>query len=257
MKRPSITFRLVGITRKKEGPSSKHKQATIEGEKALDGVKASFREGAVPGNPDLVFMLTTIDLFEIEAGGKVNKDQNGIGAVGSVCTKEAAGVGEDIPTSYFGAEVMAHELAHILGSPHDETPRCPWSEGYLMSYVDGGTKKYRLSVCSQEKIRDRVRTLQRSCINLQSHKNYMKGRNKIPGKTVREGYYCKKMMKDMSQGRKVYVNKTEALSKKCKMECCYDVPKGSWCKIVRILEGMDCQGGNTCRRGVCGKHNWQ
>ncbi|KAH8030319.1 hypothetical protein HPB51_006751 [Rhipicephalus microplus] len=87
-----------------------------------------------------------------------------------------------------------------MGSPHDETPECPWEEGYLMSYVDGGLKKYRLSPCSEKSMRNVYQKLKPECIQVQAKVNLMKDHQQYPGQTVRAMYYCKKVLKQ-SGGR--------------------------------------------------------
>ncbi|KAH7933287.1 hypothetical protein HPB49_011210 [Dermacentor silvarum] len=89
--------------------------------------------------------------------GKMDRGISGRAYIAAVCLGNGIGEGEDTAPTYSGVNTLAHELAHSLGSPHDETPECPWAEGYLMSYVDGGLKKYKLSRCSQQKIRQNAK----------------------------------------------------------------------------------------------------
>ncbi|XP_077530937.1 venom metalloproteinase antarease TserMP_A-like [Haemaphysalis longicornis] len=116
MENPRVRYKLVGVTR----------SLTKDEQRGL----VDFIEKAISGSLD-----------------------GGLAYTGAVCTKRGIGEGEDIALSYSGVYCMAHELAHSLGSSHDTTPECPWEDGFLMSYVDGGTKKYRLSRCSERQIR--------------------------------------------------------------------------------------------------------
>ncbi|XP_037565641.2 A disintegrin and metalloproteinase with thrombospondin motifs 20-like [Dermacentor silvarum] len=151
---------------------------------------------------------------------------------------------------------MAHELAHILGAPHDKTPKCPFSDGYLMSYFDGGTKKYRLSKCSEEEIRKNLQELPQSCFNEQSKTNYLDVYKRYPGQSVRPQHYCEMMLKVKGRRTKVFPEKPDILSRECKMNCCKQEQSENLCYKVIILEGMECTKGKTCRRGVCGYHKW-
>ncbi|XP_049519247.1 zinc metalloproteinase/disintegrin-like [Dermacentor silvarum] len=188
--------------------------------------------------------------------GRISRAITGIAYTGEVCSDYGVAVGEDIPTAFSGVNTMAHELAHVLGAPHDKMPKCPWSEGYLMSYVDGGLKNYRLSECSQERIRNLVNTLPRSCFDERSRTNYMAVYKKYPGQAVRPQHYCRRMLKMRGRRMKVLAQKPESLSRQCKMYCCVQGAHAKACDIITMLEGMECTKGKACRRGVCGDLKW-
>ncbi|KAH7933586.1 hypothetical protein HPB49_014146 [Dermacentor silvarum] len=121
--------------------------------------------------------------------------------------------------TYDGTQAMAHELGHLLGSPHDDgwskDPECAWDQGYLMSYVDGGVKSYRLSKCSEDKIRSIFKMLKPECIEVKANQNYQKDHRKFPGQTVREEFYCKKILKKHNGNRnKVIVKKVDIAASK-------------------------------------------
>ncbi|XP_049270837.1 venom metalloproteinase antarease-like TtrivMP_A isoform X2 [Rhipicephalus sanguineus] len=251
MEHPKIKFKLVGVTRQSDS-FGKVNGDMLDSSATLEELGKYYKKKHVPGNPDLVFMLSGLDLVD-DANGRA---LTGIAYRGHVCKNYRVGMGEDIATSYSGVKTMAHEMAHILGSPHDQTPRCPWKDGYLMSYLDGGTRKYRLSVCSQEEIRSTVRKLPQRCFDEQSKTNYMAQHKKFPGQSVRPQYYCRKMLKVRGKGTKVVPEKIDYLSQQCKMKCCMKDSFGDKCYTVNILEGMGCTKGKTCRRGTCGNYKW-
>lgn len=256
MSGPKISFVIIGITRSLSDPFAKHVQGTLEAAQTLKALVKYYKEGNIPDNPDAVYLITGLDLSSIE-GGVLKKNVAGLAFLGTVCTKHGVAEGEDIATSYDGVYAMAHELAHTLGAEHDMTPKCPWSQGYLMSYADGGTKKYRLSPCSEEQIRKTVRRLSPTCISVQSSTNLMEQHKEVPGQKVPEEYYCRQILKENAHRRTVTPVKTPELSSKCKMYCCYNIGYMRTCRQVDILEGMACTYEKTCRRGVCGYHNWK
>ncbi|XP_072140794.1 A disintegrin and metalloproteinase with thrombospondin motifs like [Dermacentor andersoni] len=156
MTRPRIKFILVGVTRSLEDDFAKIIDGAIIGPETLEGLIKSYREGKIAGAPDVVHLITGRDMARYE-DNTLDRSYEGVSNLGSVCTKYAVGLSEDTATTFLGAAVMAHELGHVLGARHDHPPKCPWSEGYLMSYLDGGAKKYRLSSCTVEDIRNTVK----------------------------------------------------------------------------------------------------
>ncbi|KAL1425200.1 hypothetical protein MTO96_019355 [Rhipicephalus appendiculatus] len=201
MRSPRVRFLLVGITRRKERPFAPDNQ----------GYQAKH---------DALLLVTGLDLVK------------GRAFMAAVCSSHGVGVAEDTATTYMGVNTVAHELAHILGSDHDTTPRCPWKDGYLMSYVDGGLRKYRLSECSEDSIREVYRGLNDECKRVLTNVNYMTKHREYPGETGKED------------------------AKKCKMQCCYWHGNMRTCWPTPMLERMPCLEGMTCKRGVCGKHEW-
>uniref|UniRef100_L7LRE9 Putative tick salivary metalloprotease n=1 Tax=Rhipicephalus pulchellus TaxID=72859 RepID=L7LRE9_RHIPC len=255
MKKPSIRIRLVGITKTQHEPFAVRNQGTVDADKSLDALVEHNRKGRIPGHFDVLYWITGEDLSGVE-NGVLDTSFSGLAYTGRLCTSQGVAEGEDIATSYSGARTMAHELAHTMGASHDKTPRCPWSEGYLMSYVDGGTKKYTLSPCSRDKIKSTLQHVSPKCRSVLSDTNYMAQRKHYPGQEISDNKYCAMMLRLDGKERKVIFNKSPGLSTKCKMECCpRGLPKKN-CLIVDILEGMSCSHQKTCRRGVCGLHRW-
>lgn len=255
MSRPKITFKLVGITRNTDDAFAHTVYGTLEATRTLEGLVKYYKAGKIPGNPDAVYLITNRDLSSVE-NGVLERGVAGLAFVGKLCTKLATAEGEDIAGSYSGVYAMAHELAHVLGSEHDQSSRCPWSAGYLMSYVDGGTNKYKLSVCSEEQIRKTVQSVSDACLREISQTKYMDQYKKVPGQKLAEIFYCRKMLKEQGRYNVVTVQKPSALASRCKMRCCFEKRYQQWCKEVDILEGMPCSYQKTCRRGVCGNHKW-
>ncbi|XP_050048782.1 venom metalloproteinase antarease TserMP_A-like [Dermacentor andersoni] len=255
MAEPKVRFQLVGLTRRTDPPFAKNVQGTIDTGVTLDGILKYHEDDKIPGEPDLVFLVTGLDLIKVD-NGRVEKGIAGRAFIGAVCSKHGVGVGEDKATAYSGVNTMAHELGHLMGSDHDTTPRCPWNEGYLMSYVDGGLKKYRLSPCTEDSIRKVYGRLTKACKSLLTSTNLMENHKEYPGQTVREKYYCRKVVGDKGKGLKVFPMKPADQAKKCKMQCCYWKGNMRTCWGAAILEHMACTKGKTCKRGACGVHEW-
>uniref|UniRef100_L7LTR9 Putative tick salivary metalloprotease n=1 Tax=Rhipicephalus pulchellus TaxID=72859 RepID=L7LTR9_RHIPC len=253
MARPKVSFMLVGITRSKDDVFETRVKSYLHADKTLNGLWKYSENGRVPGNPDMVYLSTGLDMVNA-SNGQLDQGLTGLAYIGKVCTKYKVGLGEDTATTYSGTHTMAHELCHLLGSPHDTTPECPWEEGFMMSYVDGGLKKYRLSPCSQKSVRNIYRNLRPECIQVKTQMNYMTKYKKYPGQTLRDSYYCKKAVK--KPGKKFFVRRKEELNQKCKMQCCYTEQRTTTCWTVNILSGMSCGEGKTCKRGVCGNHTF-
>ncbi|XP_075726840.1 venom metalloproteinase antarease TserMP_A-like [Rhipicephalus microplus] len=254
MKKPSIRIRLVGITKSQYEPFAVRNQGTVDADKSLDALVAHNHKGRIPGHFDVLYWITGENLSGVE-NGVLDTSFSGLAYTGRLCTSQGVAEGEDIATSYSGARTMAHELAHTMGASHDKTPRCPWSEGFLMSYVDGGIKKYTLSPCSRDKIRSTLLNVSPKCRSVLSDTNYMTQRKHYPGQEISDRKYCAMMLRTDGKRTKVTFYKTPDLSVKCKMKCCRQgLPKS--CIVVDILEGMSCSKHKTCRRGVCGMHRW-
>ncbi|XP_054921205.1 venom metalloproteinase antarease TserMP_A-like isoform X5 [Dermacentor andersoni] len=102
MKNPRISFILVGLTRSKDDPFVSHKGGYLYAAGTLSGMEAYNKEGKIPGNPDLVYLVT---------GQDVARDKEGGGGM------DPGVSGEDIAKTYKGTRTMAHELAHMKLKP--------------------------------------------------------------------------------------------------------------------------------------------
>ncbi|XP_075530400.1 venom metalloproteinase antarease TserMP_A-like isoform X2 [Dermacentor variabilis] len=256
MTKPKIKFMLVGVTRSMEDGFAKIIDGAIIGAETLDGLVKYYKEGRISGAPDMVHLITGRDMARYE-NGVLDRSYNGVSKQDTVCTKYAVGLSEDTATSFLGVAVMAHELAHVLGAEHDDPPKCPWSEGYLMSYLDGGVKKYRLSSCTVEEIRNAVKKLPWHCTIIVALTNYMSRHKALPGQIVNEEHYCRKYLKVDDEQENVYSVKSERSARKCKMDCCHSPSyRIKLCLEANIPDGMECFKGETCQRGVCGNHTY-
>ncbi|KAL3205005.1 hypothetical protein MRX96_041116 [Rhipicephalus microplus] len=157
MRMPTIKFKLVGVTMSKSDTFASVILDTLEAYETISKLEEHYKQGYIPGNPDTVYLMTGRDVSSTKGEG-LEKNVAGLANVGGVCTVRRVALGEDVALSYDGVYAMAHEIAHLLGARHDPTESgdCAWSLGFLMSYEEGGTNKYRLSRCSEASIRANV-----------------------------------------------------------------------------------------------------
>lgn len=267
MVQPKIGFQLNGVTTDQDGRLLSYTQQGVDVTQTLRRLKEyiKFQDFSAC---DLVFLLTEKEFVTV-TDQKVDKSVTGLAYVGGVCGPDKVAVGEDKPRSYDGTYIWAHEMGHTLGATHDGDPRvryipnhpgaegCPWAAGFLMSYEDGGLRKYTLSECSKRQIQTVFRILRPSCIQVRYqpvHKT-----SHYPGHTLTDRRFCQ-IMHPNNPGVMPY-NRNNQEYLKCKLECCWVTGRGGsrisyLCKKYTIPEAMMCGQGMTCKRGVCGVHNW-
>lgn len=108
---------------------------------------------------DIVMVVTGYDMVRFSQG-KVEASYRGFAFVASVCEKHRVGFSEDYAYTYAGIRVIAHELAHTLGCSHDgdeegtylrgyyaNSTGCPWSDGFIMSYIVKDANSLKFSKC--------------------------------------------------------------------------------------------------------------
>ncbi|XP_077530259.1 venom metalloproteinase antarease TserMP_A-like [Haemaphysalis longicornis] len=265
---PRISFQLNGVTAQQDDALLSYiQQGLVDVSQTLKNLKRFVSYGQFPAC-DIVFLLTEQEFASV-TDQKVDKSVTGLAYVGGVCKADKVGVGEDKPHSYDGTYIWAHEMGHTLGATHDGDgpvqyiPRhpsaqwCPWADGYLMSYEDGGLRKYTLSPCSKRQIQAVFRTLKGECIQVQQQAIYKT--SYYPGHAVTDRRFCQIMHRN-NPGVIPYNRNNRAYSQ-CKLECCWVTGQtGSqisyMCKKYNMPEAMTCGSGMTCKRGVCGVHNW-
>ncbi|XP_077494165.1 venom metalloproteinase BumaMPs1-like [Amblyomma americanum] len=263
MEEPRLKLKVVGITRNSDGESEVKEEGYLMADRTLNQF-SDYADKKIPGSPDAIYMITNQDMADVTHSGTIASGIAGLAFVGTLCIYRNVGIGEDPARSYKGIYAAAHEIAHILGAAHDGDPgapdipnnpgakACSWKEGYLMSYEDGGHKKYQLSPCSQGQIRALLRHVPQKCLDETSQRDYMTRHKKLPGQMITEEEYCKILFK--AQGTGMPVKDPKSL-KDCKMQCCLRTYYGPGkCEQERLLEGMACGDGKTCRKGICGNH---
>ncbi|KAH7938827.1 hypothetical protein HPB52_000837 [Rhipicephalus sanguineus] len=101
------------MVKPKDDPFAKHiKGGYLEAGPTLEGLGKYKAEGRVPGNPDVLFMVTGLDMVRMQ-DGEMHKGVAGLAFIGTVCKKNNIGESEDTATTYSGIHAMAHELCHV------------------------------------------------------------------------------------------------------------------------------------------------
>nr|AMO02561.1 metalloserrulase 19 [Tityus serrulatus] len=116
---------------------------------------------ALANNAHVIKMVSLRPMGDL-VYGKLDLRTLGIAFVGGICEiKYKCGVSIDDPNDFHEfINTFAHELAHLLGCPHDEDPPvtyiknspgsldCKWSYGHIMSYESNAVNGSKFSPCS-------------------------------------------------------------------------------------------------------------
>ncbi|XP_075531812.1 venom metalloproteinase antarease-like TtrivMP_A isoform X2 [Dermacentor variabilis] len=263
MTKPKIKTKIVGISRNKDIRNEVRAGRYLNGRLTL-GKFIEHVNKSLPGNSDAVYVFTEQDLATIPLIGIPEGNLLGLAAMATLCTPLKVGIGEDMAGTFKGVYTAAHEIIHILGSSHDGGPGapwipnnkggrpCSWKQGYLMSYVDGGVKKYKLSPCTKAQIRGLLRIVPGKCL-AETASLSMRTRGKIlPGQIMTAEDYCAGLLSD--EGLGLAIQPPDQL-KQCRMMCCLKTSYGAGkCRKEFVPDGMSCVHGKTCRKGICGYH---
>ncbi|XP_077494323.1 venom metalloproteinase BumaMPs1-like [Amblyomma americanum] len=129
------------------------------------------------GAYDMVYFLTGCDMVAIQ-GGRRESSLSGYAFVASACTHHRQQLGEDTAYSYRGIRIMAHEVGHTLGCPHDGTSidgyvkafrpdstGCPWEQGYIMSYIEEDGRSMQFSSCCNYMVSQMTWSREAACLH--------------------------------------------------------------------------------------------
>uniref|UniRef100_A0A131YTT3 Reprolysin n=1 Tax=Rhipicephalus appendiculatus TaxID=34631 RepID=A0A131YTT3_RHIAP len=179
---------------------------------------------------DLVYFITGYDMIVVN-DGKWDRAYKGFAFVGSACLSSREQLGEDIAYTYVGIRTMTHEMAHTLGCDHDgseveghlpgfnaNSQRCPWDDGFIMSYVIKNSNSMKFSSCCDYDLRRYTWMLGADCL----HKNITKKTSskwskiyKLPGEFLKKDKQCQLTYPYM---KKTYYMKEFGIQN-CRIQC--------------------------------------
>ncbi|XP_067141584.1 venom metalloproteinase antarease TserMP_A-like [Centruroides vittatus] len=125
---------------------------------------------------DIVMLSTRYSTCIPNKDGSIYDGILGVANLGGTCNScTKYGVIEDLNDFLDTADTVAHESAHLIGSPHDgegiksslpgspTAEKCPGSDGFIMG-DDFGENQRKFSTCSLENIKFFLNKKQASCI---------------------------------------------------------------------------------------------
>uniref|UniRef100_A0A131YJB6 Reprolysin n=1 Tax=Rhipicephalus appendiculatus TaxID=34631 RepID=A0A131YJB6_RHIAP len=274
-KEPRVKFLLTGVEKDQFSTYKKGTGTEMESSSSLE----EFRKYADSrrydyGYPDMVFLMTGLDVYSDEKGGTKSMNVLGIGFVGGLCTQFFVALGEDSAGRFNGMHTLTHEAGHVLGASHDESsPKswirgdpgslsCPWKDGYIMSYVDGGTRHHQFSQCSLKQIKNLLLLRGRVCWQLSKTNNGHTEPGRFPGMEVAPNEFCKSVF---PKEQNVTADMNSDRMAQCMVKCQYPVVRRqcysyNYCTTYtsirytyeHALDYMHCTADKVCVRGVCG-----
>ncbi|XP_075531098.1 venom metalloproteinase antarease TserMP_A-like [Dermacentor variabilis] len=188
------------------------------------------RKTTLYANFDLLYFITGHDMIALQ-GSRRESALSGFAFVGSACLASRQQLGEDTAYSYRGIRIMAHEIAHTLGCSHDGTAvdghlrgfkadssRCPWSDGYIMSYIEEDVRSMKFSTCCDYDISQYSWMYGADCLRRNSTKKISKRWRKVfklPGEVLSRNEQCKLTYPDL---KRTYYMEAKGI-KECRVYC--------------------------------------
>ncbi|EEC19964.1 conserved hypothetical protein [Ixodes scapularis] len=259
---PKVQLRITGITMNKS-PADEPYIHNIRGyeqyrnilfRETLKDFNTQMKSKSFYTTADIVFLVTAKNMSEW-AGSTLQSWTGGYAYLGAACSQWKVGMCEDRPTSYYGAYVFAHELAHNLGCQHDGdganswvkghigSADCPWNDGYLMSYKMQDERQYKFSHCCQREVRNLYKRPEFKCLTERKAKKTIKRSSKLPGVMTSLSNYCRWVY--------MYENGMHADEaygvRDCKVRC--TTKTTYW--TLGVVDGTPCGNKKACILGKC------
>uniref|UniRef100_A0A023G3E0 Putative tick metalloprotease 1 n=1 Tax=Amblyomma triste TaxID=251400 RepID=A0A023G3E0_AMBTT len=222
-------------------------------------------------NYDMIYFVTALDMVAVE-GARREKSLSGFAFVASACTKSRQQLGEDTPVFFRGIRIMAHEVAHTLGCPHDGTQidghiksfkpdstSCPWENGNIMSYIEEDHRSMKFSSCCDYEISMMTWSYEAGCLQRNNSQTTEILRKKWTKKYVLPGYHLsldKQCRMTYPTLRKTYYMKEYGI-RHCIAQCFvngkeFAASDSNWPMI--LIDGTRCSKRNkelVCINGDC------
>lgn len=263
----SLRFRVIEIL-SMENECTYYKYIEDDDWPSVDGIATLYSLVDYVGNNtdtyelyDIVYAITGYDMVRV-TGDKREYSYEGFAFVASVCGRYRVGFGEDVPYTYFGVGIMAHELAHTLGCSHDEngewsylhnyyadSRHCPWSDGYIMSYIRKSANSMKFSTCCDKSMTDVARSDQISCLHIVSTRTRLKRYHTgvLPGYYLNRDKQCKLSYRADKTTYYDQANSTYS----CKATCCVWWKEKIHCWPIILFDGTPCGERQVCINGDC------
>ena len=265
---PAVELMVVGVE-VGNTPYLKSTQGKVEASSALDAMGKYFYSRERDGW-DLVVTMTGQDLCQRKnKSSKCNSATAGYAYVGGACVANSrkskvnavALVQDD--GGYGGVIVAAHEVAHLLGAPHDgdSAPRyvggpgarsCSWSDGFIMSDRRRGVRGLDWSECSKDQIRHFLSSSTASCLWSTSRSSststlalYSSTTSLAPHVTSAD----EQCRKEAGPGSRACFSDKRL----CTQLFCLQPSTGGCVAYRPAVEGTQCGKGRICVAGLCKK----
>ncbi|XP_021962114.1 zinc metalloproteinase-disintegrin-like batroxstatin-2 [Folsomia candida] len=257
---PSVTVKLVGIV----VIQNIENQPFIENHRKLNGNYDPF--GILPDFAR--FLVTNGSAFPLHDLGALLTGVNmgyagGIAYLGGACQETVrASISRDEGATFRGIGVLAHEMGHNLGAPHDGdaasgTDSCPNADRYIMSTAGGfGPNGYNFSTCSRTNMNTFFGTATANCLYSQESPTWHTPSPLLPGDLINLDDFCRVYRPD------AYVSDTHTPDELCQnVRCKYRAPCEppnehlvcNWDVTLNQMapDGVSCGIGGRCTLGMC------
>uniref|UniRef100_A0A2R5L480 Putative secreted metalloprotease n=1 Tax=Ornithodoros turicata TaxID=34597 RepID=A0A2R5L480_9ACAR len=202
---------------------------------------------------DIAILMTGLDIVASTKENEWLTSVAGAAFVGGLCTENNNyAVVEDKAPNYSGVYNVAHELAHLLGAPHDGTggaTDCSSEDGHIMGVNKEGPNHYNFSACSEETMMMHLLEADTDCLTSMSEtSDYIPLAEQLPGEVLTLDQYCTDLYEEYPFG----LMRVDDGDPSCKMYCCRKPSTG--CMRSTAPDGASCGStqGHVCINGVCG-----
>ncbi|XP_064455218.1 venom metalloproteinase BumaMPs1-like isoform X2 [Ornithodoros turicata] len=214
IKDPRVTVKITGFTLNKPGYHEKYIttfgrygyefQKYGDMQSTLEGFKKTYMsyQPNLFAKVDVLVLVTGMEMCGFRES-QLLCDVSGLAYVAGACTQYRTTIVEDKPWSYKAVRTMSHEIAHTLGCVHDGNAPdedieghpgakdCPWSDGYIMSYVQNSTKEYHFSPCCARQIKHVANLKTRACLHTNNTQKVITTTRDLPGAQTSLDQLCK------------------------------------------------------------------